>query len=89
MDGSEILRLGSGEQIFVQLFARPQSGVDDVDAILSGVGYERDRDTRDGQDNHRDHQNAGPGAEPAGLRTFELHVYLPFMRSFGQAALVC
>ena len=34
-------------------------------------------------------KRAGPGAEPAGPRTFELHVYLPFMRSFGQAALVC
>ena len=44
-------------------------------ACGSGLGHERDRDTRDGQDDHRDHQKAGPGAEPAGLRTFELHVY--------------
>jgi hypothetical protein len=51
------------------------------------MGQERDRDTRDGQDDHRDHKEAGPGAEPAGLSSFELHVYLPFMRSFGQAAL--
>jgi len=58
-------------------------------ACGSRLGHERDRDTHDGQDDHRDHQKAGPDAEPAGLRTFELHVYLPFMRSSGQAALVC